>query len=90
MIKTKYKAADAFKEHLLQGNRISLLEAMLLFGVQNPNAELGRLKKQGFIIKSKKVLMVKIVTRLNRYIHCQPPPDLPTKEIMMTEYWISQ
>ena len=40
-----YKASDAIKEHLLGGNEISVLEAMLLFGVQNLNAELTRLRK---------------------------------------------
>ena len=35
-----YKAASALREHLLEGHSITLLEAILLFGVQGPNAEI--------------------------------------------------
>ncbi|MFZ4380925.1 MAG: helix-turn-helix domain-containing protein [Sandarakinorhabdus sp.] len=78
------------REYLLEGNRVSLLEAMLLFGVQNPNAEFTRLKKDGFVVKSGRVSMAKIIRRLNEVAVCQPPPALPYKEIFMTEYWIGR
>ncbi|MGC6496318.1 MAG: hypothetical protein ACON4I_00225 [Candidatus Puniceispirillaceae bacterium] len=90
MTNTKYRPADALKEHMLSGNKISLIEAMLLFGVQNPNADLARLKKLGFIINSESVPMIKVITRLNRYMICVPPSNLPQREVKMTEYWISR
>ena len=86
----KFQPALAMREHLLAGERVSLLEAMLLFGVQNPNAELARLKKDGFIIKSSRVSMAKIIRRINEFTNCQPPSNLPFREIQMTEYWISK
>jgi hypothetical protein len=79
----------ALREHMLAGNRVSLLEAILLFGVQNPNAELTRLRKDGFIVRSQKVPMAKITRRINEYAQCSPPADLPHREIALTEYWIS-
>lgn len=75
---------------MLEGNRVSLLEAILLFGVQNPNAELTRLKKDGFLVKSERVSMAKILRRINEYTVCQSPVNLPYKEIFMSEYWISR
>ena len=84
-----YQPAMALREHMLAGHRISLLEAILLFGVQGPNAELGRLKKDGYIINSQRVPMAKIIRRINEYAQCTPPPDLPHREIFLTEYWIS-
>jgi hypothetical protein len=63
---------------------------VLLFGVQNLNAELARLKKEGFLIKDERVSMAKVLRRTNEYAQCKPPSQLPFKEIVMTEYWISR
>lgn len=86
----EYQPVLALREHMLEGNRVSLLEAILLFGVQSLNAELARMKKEGFIIRSQKVPMAKIVTRTNTYVSCTVPKTLPYREIQMTEYWISR
>ena len=51
MAHVQYKGSDAIKEYLLAGHEISLMEAMLLFGVQNLNAELARLRKTGFVVQ---------------------------------------
>ena len=86
----KFSPADALREHLLLGNRVTLLEAILLFGVQAPNAEFGRLKKAGFIVKSETVPMARVLRRINEVSVCKPPSQLPFKEITLREYWISQ
>jgi hypothetical protein len=85
----KYQPAMALREHLLAGHRVSLLEAMLLFGVQNPNAELTRIRKDGFLVKSQRVPMAKIIRRINEYTLCKVPEGLPHREIQLTEYWVS-
>lgn len=85
-----FQPSMALKEHLLEGNRVSLLEALLIFGVQSLNAELGRLKKDGFLIKKDQVSMAKILRRINEITKCDPPAQLPFREIIMTEYWISR
>jgi hypothetical protein len=85
-----YQPAMALREHMLDGHRISLLEAMLLFGVKNPNAELARMKRDGFLIKSERAPMAKILRRVNEHTLCKVPAALPYKEIHMREYWISR
>ena len=85
-----FRVADAMREHMREGNLISLLEAILIFGVQGPNAELGRMKRAGFSIKSRGVSMTKILVRANKFAQCTPPVELPHKEILMTEYWIER
>lgn len=75
---------------MLEGHRVSLLEAILVFGVQSLNAELARLKKEGFLVKSERVSMAKVLRRTNEIALCKPPENLPFKEIVMTEYWISR
>jgi hypothetical protein len=86
----KFQASLALREHMLEGHLVSLLEAILVFGVQSLNAELARLKKDGFFIKDEKVSMAKVLRRANEYAVCRPPDNLPFKEIVMTEYWISR
>jgi len=87
---SEFQPALALREHMLEGHRVSLLEAILLFGVQGPNAEIGRMKKDGFLIKHQKVPMAKIITRINKYVKCSVPDALPYREIQMTEYWVSK
>ena len=79
----------ALKEHIISGNKISRIEALVLFGVQDLNRELLRMKKKGFIIKNSKVTMTKIIVRLNKFSICKPPKDLPTNEVIMNEYWVN-
>ncbi|MES2290254.1 MAG: hypothetical protein V4530_11010 [Pseudomonadota bacterium] len=86
----RFQPALALREHMLEGHRVSLLEALLIFGVQSLNAELTRLKKDGFLIKSESVSMAKVIRRANEFAVCQPPDALPYREIVMTEYWISR
>jgi uncharacterized protein YceH (UPF0502 family) len=90
MSKHKYQPAMALREYMLEGNRVSLLEAMLLFGVQAPNAELTRMKRMGFLIKAQKAPMAKIIRRINKFTVCKVPKNLPYLEIYLTEYWVSK
>jgi hypothetical protein len=85
-----YMPAMALREHMMEGHCMSLLEAMLLFGVQNLNAEMARMKRNGFLIKSQRAPMTRILQRLNEYTLCKVPSALPYQEIHMREYWISR
>ena len=89
-MKKNYSGVLAVKEHMLTGQRISNLESLLLFGVQDLKSEVRLMRNDGYIIKCEKVSMVKILNRINKYTVCKPPKNLPTKEILMTEYWVSR
>ena len=88
MAKNKYQPVSALREHMLEGNHVSILEAILLFGVQSPNVTFTQFKKEGFRIESQKVSMAKILRRTNQFAICKPPENLPYKEIFVSEYWI--
>lgn len=90
MKKAKYGKTTALKEYLISGEKISFIEASLFFGVGNLWNQIRLIKKDGFIIKSKKVSMAKIIKRLNEKIVCKPAKNLPLKEIELIEYWISK
>lgn len=86
--KIGFKPKDALAEHLLSGGEISLIESQILFGVQNLNAELTRLRDSGFFVKSKRVPMAKVIRRANEMCTVTPPSNLPLREILVTEYWL--
>ena len=86
----RYGNTMALKEFLLHGKPISRLESILYFGVNQLDTVIKELKKDGFIIKKSNVPMAKIINKINKSIKCQPPKDLPTSEVIMTEWWISR
>ena len=85
-----YKVSDALKEHLLESKPISRLEGLLLLGVQNLPNQLRLLKQDGWIILKKKVPFVRVLRRLNEIVKVEVPKNLPTKSMMITEYWLSK
>jgi hypothetical protein len=84
----KFRPSVALREHMLEGHPVSLLEAILLFGVQNPNAEFARMKKDGFLINSQQIPMAAVLRRMNKFTVCKPPHQLPYKEMTLKQYWV--
>lgn len=79
----------AVREHLLTGNAITGLEALIYFGVSSLTKTISLLRRDGFLIKSRTIPYAVAVVRINRVAVLKPPVDLPIREIMLTEYWIS-
>ena len=89
-IEVKYQPQLALKEHMLNGHRVTILEAYLLFGVQSFNRTITNFKRDRFLVKSETVPMARVIRRVNKYTHCQPPKQLPIRNINVTEYWFSR
>ena len=85
----KFNGSIALLIEMENGRRISLVESQILFGVQNLNAFLTIIKRDGNIIKSTKVPMARVIKRMNEHCVVTPPKELPIREIMVSEYWIS-
>lgn len=84
-------AISAAREHLLSGKPLTRLEALVLFGLSNlPELVYEMRKKQGFIIKSRKVTYAAAMVRINEHAVLKPPPNLPIRDIVFTEYWVSK
>jgi|TARA_B110000967_G_scaffold189955_1_gene214180 hypothetical protein len=88
--KIKYGNTSALTEYMIEGNRISRIESLLLFGVQNFTAVLTTIKRKGFIVKKTSVSMAKIIRRINKNLKCEAPKNLPIRDITMSEWWISK
>ncbi len=86
----KYGNTEALLEYMLDGGTVSILEAILYFGVQSPNRAFTQFKRKGFIVKKKSVSMAKVMVRLNKNIKCNTPKNLPIRDIIMSEYYISK
>ena len=88
--KNHFSGYLALKEEMLDGRKVSIVEGLLLFGVQGFNRALTNLKREGYLIKNQKVPMAKILRRINEHCVCEAPKELPIREIQVTEYWISK
>lgn len=86
---SRYGLPLAAKEHLLSGNPVTKLDAILLFGVPNIATEIHRWRKEGWVIQSRKVPYALVLKRLNESFRVEVPPNLPVREILLTEYWIT-
>jgi hypothetical protein len=80
----------AAREHLLGGNLLTRLEALVLFGVPDLTKIISDLRREGFVVKSRSVPYATVLARVNQHAVLQPPPNLPVKEIVLTEYWVNR
>jgi hypothetical protein len=80
----------ACKEHLLAGHRLTGFEATALFGVALLSRLIARMRRDGFIVKSRKLTFAAVVERLAPHARFVPPLNLPIREIQLTEYWVSR
>jgi len=81
--------ALAAREHLASGKPLTRLEALVLFGLSNLPELVYEMKGQGFIIKKRNITYAAAMVRVNQHAVLQPPANLPIREILLTEYWIS-
>ena len=80
----------AAREHLLSGQPMTRLEAMTLFGVPDLTKIISDLRREGFIIETRQISYMAAVVRVNRHARFEPPANLPIKEILLTDYWVSK
>lgn len=66
------------------------MEAMVLFGLSNLPEVVYELRQQKFIIRSRKVSYATAMVRINKHAFLKPPENLPIRDIMFTEYWVSK
>ena len=90
MSRIRYGNVSALTEYMIEGNRVSRIESLLMFGVQNLPEAIKAVKKKGFVVKKTQITMAKILRRLNKDLSCKAPKNLPIRDIIMSEWWISK
>jgi hypothetical protein len=90
MKNVRHSGVLAAREHLLSGEPMTRLEAIILFGVPDLTKLISDLRHEGFTIRIRQVPYATAVTRVNRHATLQPPANLPVKEIALTDYWVSK
>jgi hypothetical protein len=86
----KFGLALAAREHLAGGQPITRLEALVLYGVSNLPDVVKEMRRQGWVIESRLVPFAAAAARVNKHAVLQPPPNLPVREIQLTEYWVNR
>ncbi len=87
--KSNFGNTKALLNYLIEGNKITVLESVLYFGVANVYSFVEQVKKKGYPVKKEQVTMALILRRINQNLKCETP-DLPVKDIYMHEWWISK
>ena len=87
---SRYGTALAVREHLAEGNPITLLEALALFGFSGLTQLVSDMRREGWVIKSRTVPYMAAMARVNQVAKFSPPANLPVREICLTEYWVSK
>ena len=90
MSKMKYGLTLGAREHLASGQPITRLDALVLYVVSNLTDLISEMRKQGWVIESRLVTYAAAMARINQYAVLQPPPNLPVREVMLTEYWVNK
>jgi hypothetical protein len=80
----------AAQEHLISGKPITRLEAMVLYGVPDLTKLISDMRRKGWIIETRKTPYAAAVKRINQHAVLTPPANLPVREIILTEYWVSK
>lgn len=80
---------QAAKDHLVSGNPITRLEAIVLFGLPDLTRLITDVRREGFIVRSKRVPYAAAVARINKHAVLTPPGNLPTKELQLVEYRVN-
>lgn len=79
----------AAKEHLVSGEPLTRLEALVLFGVSNLPELVYEMRKQGWTIESRGIPYATAMVRINKHATLKPPPNLPIRDIVLTEYRVA-
>jgi hypothetical protein len=82
--------AQAAKDHLLAGEPITRLEAIVMYGVANLPDVIKELRREGWIIRKDNIFYSEALVRLRRYATVVPPENLPIREIVITQYRVSK
>jgi len=90
MSTARFGVVAAVKEHLVSGQPITRLEAIVLFGISNLPEVVSEMRKQGWVVESRSITYAAASKRLNQFAVLQPPANLPVRDIIFTEYWISK
>ena len=80
----------AVREHLAEGEPITQLEALAMFGFSGLTPLISDLRREGWVIKSHSIPYMVALAIVNEVAKLIPPANLPIREIRLTEYWMSK
>lgn len=76
----------ATREHMLTGQPITRLEAMLLYGMPDLTKLVSDLRRDGFELERETVTFADAIARMEPVAQVQAPAALPITKIKLTQY----
>lgn len=86
----RYSAELAASEYMLEGNPLTRLESMVLFGVSSHTSLIRRMRKAGWVIESRKISYAAVLQRMKGKAQLAPPRNLPIRDIWLADNWVSK
>lgn len=80
----------SLREHILEGRPITVLEGTIIYGVVDPSARIADLRREGYLIETRRIPYLKALRRINEVAVLVPPQNLSLREISLTEYQLSR
>jgi hypothetical protein len=87
---SRFGLMSALRDHLLSGHAVTVLDAIVLFGVPSLTKLISDMRREGWVIKSRTVPYVAAMSRVRAHAVLEPPANLPVKDVVLTEYWVSR
>ena len=79
----------AVREYLANGQPLTELESVVLFGVTSLTDLVSSLRKEGWVFNSQRIPYAKAMRRVNEFAVLKPPAELPIRELQLTEWWVT-
>ena len=80
----------AVREYLANGQPLTELESVVLFGVTSLTDLVSSLRKEGWVLNSQRIPYAKAMRRVNEFAVLKPPSELPVRELQLTEWWVAK
>ena len=77
----------ALREAILGGQPVTRLDSIAIFGVSDLMALISDMRREGFLIKSRRIGFREAVRQAQNYIRYEPPKGLCIDELTITQYW---
>ena len=87
MTKNSNTHTIALREAILAGQPVTRLDSIAISGVSDLMGLISDMRREGFLIKSRRIGFREAVQQAQKYILYEPPKALHVDELTITQYW---
>ena len=87
MTKNSNTHTIALREAILAGQPVTRLDSIAIFGVSDLMGLISDMRREGLLIKRRRIGFLESVQQEQKYILYEPPKALHVDELTITQYW---